>query len=320
MIDVGCSIGVAVLTPDVASKEDLLARADLAVHLAKRAGRNRVHLFRPEDRGNIEAMSADIGWVRRIRRAIAEDRFVLALQPVVRCRDRVVHAYEVLVRLQDEHGELVQPGGFLPSAERFGLMADIDRWVVRRALRILASQRSGQTCPRYAVNLSAQSVGDPTLLRFITHMLEETGVDPACVIFEITETVAITSMACAKALLEGLRALGCGTALDDFGVGYSSFAYLKDLPVDQVKIDGSFVRGLEHDRLKQAMVRAMNEVAHALGKETVAECVETEAALTMLREIGVDYAQGFLVGRPGRAREGVVPLAVVPGGGPGTAP
>ena len=295
-IHVGCSIGVAVLGPDVGSREDLLARADVAVQLAKRAGRNRVHLFRPEDRGDIESMSADIGWVRRIRQAIEEERFVLARQPIVHCADRAVCGHEVLVRMLDEKGATVLPGGFLPSAERFGLMGDIDRWVVEHALGQMAAGTPGSGT--VSINLSAQSVGDPAMLDFITAALERSGMEPRRVCFEITETVAITSMVRAQALLAGLRRLGCATALDDFGVGYSSFAYLKDLPVDRVKIDASFVRGLEGDRLKRAMVRAMNEVAHALGKETVAEGVETEGELAVLRAIGVDCAQGYLFGRP----------------------
>ena len=295
-IHVGCSIGVAVLGPDVHSREDLLARADVAVQLAKRAGRNRVHLFRPEDHGDIESMSADIGWVRRIRRAIAEDRFVLALQPIVCCGTRTVCGHEALVRLLDERGTAVLPGGFLPAAERFGLMGEIDRWVIERALAQLAAGAAGGGT--LSINLSAQSVGDPGMLDFITRAVHETGVDPRRLCFEITETVAITSMERARELLGGLRRLGCRSALDDFGVGYSSFAYLKDLPVDRVKIDGSFVHGIEGDRLKHAMVRAMNDVAHALGKQTVAERVETEGELAVLREIGVDCAQGYLFGRP----------------------
>ncbi len=295
-IHVGCSIGVAVAGPDVGSREDLLARADVAVQLAKRAGRNRVHLFRPEDHGDIESMSADIGWVRRIRRAIAEDRFVLALQPIVCCGTRAVCGHEVLVRMLDERGTAVLPGGFLPAAERFGLMGDIDRWVVEHALaQLVAGAAGGGTL---SINLSAQSVGDPGMLDFITRAVRGTGVDPRRLCFEITETAAITSMERARELLDGLRRLGCRSALDDFGVGYSSFAYLKDLPVDRVKIDGSFVHGIEGDRLKHAMVRAMNDVAHALGKQTVAERVETEGELAVLREIGVDCAQGYLFGRP----------------------
>lgn len=297
-IDVGCTIGVAMFTPDVKNKEELLARADVACHIAKRAGRNAVHVYRSDDKENMTSMHADMGWARRIKQAIETDRFVLACQPIVYTDTLIVSSYEVLLRLRGERDELVMPAGFLPSAERFGLMLEIDRWVIEHAVASLASLRKNTPLLRYSVNLSAKAVCDAGLLSFIKELLVRHSVEPDAITFEITENVAIGNLSTAVQFMEQLRALGCLTALDDFGVGYSSFAYLKDLPVDYVKIDGSFVKNIETNALHRAMVKSMNEVTHAVGKKTVAEFVENEPSLVLLREIGVDCAQGYHIGKP----------------------
>lgn len=297
-IDMGCSIGVAPVTPRTGSAEEVLSRADIACHLAKRGGRNRIHVFRVEDEANVASMSMDMGWSRRIKDAIAHDRFVLARQPIVDARNGEVATYEVLIRMRDEHGGLIMPGGFLSSAERFGLAADIDRWVISRAIDQLAVQRRAEPGLRYSINLSGQTLTDHSICDMITEKLRTTQLDPAALTFEVTETVAISDMTRAEGLLSALQALGCRTALDDFGSGMSSFAYLRDLPVDYLKIDGRFVKNLPNSPVDQAMVRAMNDVAHALDKKTVAEFVEDEETLRILAAIGVDYAQGYHVGRP----------------------
>ncbi len=297
-IDVGCTIGVAMFTPDVHNKEDLLARADIACHIAKRAGRNAVHVYQPDDKENMTSMHADMGWARRIKQAIENDRFVLACQPIAYTSTLIVSSYEVLLRLRDEKGEFVMPAGFLPSAERFGLMLDIDRWVIEQAIASLSALRKNNPLLRYSVNLSAKAVCDATILGVIKELLVRYNVEPSAITFEITENVAIGNMGLAVQFMEQLRALGCFIALDDFGVGYSSFAYLKDLPVDYVKIDGSFVKNIETNALHRAMVKSMNEVAHAVGKKTVAEFVESEGCLVMLRDIGVDCVQGYHIGKP----------------------
>jgi EAL domain-containing protein (putative c-di-GMP-specific phosphodiesterase class I) len=198
----------------------------------------------------------------------------------------------------DENGGLIMPGGFLPTAERFGLSLDIDRWVITNAIETLAEQRA--TLPElcYTINLSAQTLNTPAICDLIQDKLRTTGLDPAALIFEVTETAAIADLNAAAALLARLRALGCRTALDDFGSGMSSFAYLKELPVDIVKIDGRFVKHIATSAVDKAMVRAMNDIAHALGKETIAEFVEDEAAFQILIELGVDYGQGYHLGRP----------------------
>ena len=296
LIDVGCSIGIALLAPGVESKEELMSRADIACHSAKRSGRNCVHLYRPDDRQSVEDMSTDMGWARTIKQAIEQDRFDFALQPIVDVRTGAVMKREALLRMLDAEGKIIMPSGFVPPAERFGLISDIDRWVVEHAIDLL--RRRGVRDEHFSINLSAKSIGDPNILIHAMRALEESGVEPTQLTFEITETVAIADLTAAIDLMHQLRDIGCRTALDDFGAGYSSFAYLKDLPVDYVKIDGSFVRNIHEDPVHLAMVKSMNEIAHAMGKKTVAEFVTNGRVLAKLAEIGVDYAQGFHLGAP----------------------
>lgn len=297
-LDIACSIGVARIDADTKSAAEVLSQADVACHLAKRAGRNRVHVFQKNDEANLDSMSADMGWSRRIREAVKQNRFALACQPIIDVKSGAIDSYEVLIRMIDENGELVMPGGFLPSAERFGLAADIDKWVIAHAIATLAEQRKQAPRLRYALNLSGQSLTDQSVIDLIVEQLKRSALEPEALVFEVTETVAIADMAVAEGFLARLQEIGCETALDDFGTGFSSFAYLKDLPVNTVKIDGRFVKNLAASPVDQAMVKAMNEIAHALGKRTVAEFVENEASLALLREYGVDYAQGYHLGRP----------------------
>lgn len=297
-VDIGCSIGVAAIEADATSAEEALSHADLACHLAKRNGRNQVYAYRPSDAENFTAMSIDMGMSRRIRDAIERDRFALACQPIVDTRTREVEAYEVLIRLLDESDQIIMPSGFLPAAERFGLATDIDRWVIANAIEALARQHRDAPTLRYSINLSGQTLNHPQVCDLVQEKLRETGLDPAALIFEVTETVAIADIVVAQAFLSRLRQLGCSTALDDFGSGMSSFAYLRDLPVDFVKIDGRFVRNLAGSEVDQAMVKAMSDIVHALGKRTIAEFVEDEASFRLLAEFGVDYGQGYHLGRP----------------------
>lgn len=297
-ITIGCSIGAAMIEPTVKSSAEIMSHADIACHIAKRSGRNQVHLFAPADSKDVATMSLDMGWSRRIREAIEQNRFVLACQPIVRTNDRAVTTYEVLIRMLDENGGLIMPGGFLPTAERFGLSLDIDRWVIVNAIDTLAEQRHTQTDLCYTINLSAQTLNTPTICDLVQERLQATGLDPSALVFEITETAAISDLSAASALLARLRALGCRTALDDFGSGMSSFAYLQELPVDIVKIDGRFVKHITSSAVDKAMVRAMNDIAHALGKQTIAEFVESEEAFQILIDLGVDFGQGYHLGRP----------------------
>lgn len=310
-VDIGCSIGAAMVTEQVQTAAQLMSHADIACHLAKRAGRNRVHVFRPVDAENVTAMSLDMGWSRRIRDAIENGRFALACQPIVDTRTHAIVSYEVLIRMLDEREGMIMPAGFLPPAERFGLAVDIDRWVIVHAIDTLAVQRRELTDLCYSINLSGQTLSDTTVCDLIQARIAATGLNPAALTFEVTETVAIADMAAAETFLARLQALGCRTALDDFGSGMSSFAYLRDLPVDSIKIDGRFVKNLALSTIDQAMVRAMNEIAHALGKQTVAEFVEDEASFRLLAAIGVDYAQGYHLGRP----DVVLPCQAIAGQG-----
>ena len=297
-ITIGCSIGAAMIEPTVQSSAEIMSHADLACHIAKRSGRNQVHLFAPADAKDVATMSLDMGWSRRIREAIEQNRFVLACQPIVSTNDRAVTTYEVLIRMLDENGGLIMPGGFLPTAERFGLSLDIDRWVIVNAIETLAEQRRTQMDLCYTINLSAQTLNTPMICDLVQECLQATGLDPSALVFEITETAAISDLSAASALLARLRALGCRTALDDFGSGMSSFAYLQELPVDIVKIDGRFVKHIASSAVDKAMVRAMNDIAHALGKQTIAEFVESEEAFQILVDLGVDFGQGYHLGRP----------------------
>ncbi|MDH5259595.1 MAG: GGDEF and EAL domain-containing protein, partial [Gammaproteobacteria bacterium] len=296
-VDVGCSIGVVIYDEHMKKKEELLSKADLACHLAKQSGRNRVHVYAPRDQQDINTMSSDMGWSRRIKLAIEHDEFFQFTQPIVDTKTGFTLSNEVFLRLKDSEKQLIMPSGFLPSAERFGLSVDLDRWVITRTFRLLSEQKSSHFSG-YSINLSAQMIDNEGALHFIQDQMCRFNINPMQIIFEVTESNAINQLDKAADFLQGLNTLGFKTALDDFGVGYSSFGYLKDLPVDYVKLDGSFVQNLGNDRVKAAIVKAMNEVAHALGKKTVAEFVEDATTLASLREIGVDYCQGYYTGKP----------------------
>jgi diguanylate cyclase (GGDEF)-like protein/PAS domain S-box-containing protein len=293
-IDTGCSIGVALYEDDIENKEGLLARADIACHMAKRNGRNQIHIFEHDDKSRIDTFYAEMGWTRRIRHALENDDFVFACQPMLSVRDGMIFSYELLLRMRDqETNEYIMPSGFLDSAERFGLMPEIDRWVIEHAFTWLNKQSpSTDNGLRYFINLSGKSIGDNSLLEFIKQATKTLKITPQRIAFEITEDVAIAELEKAKFFLRELRSLGFKTALDDFGVGYSSFSYLRELDVDYVKIDGSFINSMHSDKLNFALVKAINDICHILGKETIAEFVQNKRALKLLKEIGVDYAQG----------------------------
>jgi len=295
LVDVGCSIGIAMVEKGV-GKDELLARADLSCNAAKRAGRNRVHLYSDHDKKNLDSLADDMGWVRRIKNAVRNDKFVFVFQPIMHTATHESNRCEVLLRMVDENGEFIMPSGFIPPAERFSLMPEIDRWVVNHAIEYLGSKESANL--HLAINLSAASFDNDDIINFITEKISYTGIDPTRITFEITETIAMADLELTAGFLKKLRMLGCRTALDDFGVGYSSFAYLKDLPVDYVKIDGSFVWDIDTNELNKAIVKSMNDVAQAMGKLTVAEFVETESGMHMLELVGVDYLQGYYIGRP----------------------
>lgn len=256
--------------------------------------------------GLTDAFSSPAGlhrrpWLARLRRALEEDLFAVHYQPIVSLADGRPSHYEALVRLADEpDGGLVAPGRFLPAAERYGLIREIDRLVLARAAALLGARggRAREVGVRVAVNMSALSVTDPTMLAHISRCLDRHGVDPGRLVVEITETAAISDMDRARAFCEGVSALGCAVALDDFGAGFGSFQYLRHLPFDYLKIDGSFVRALGRSPRDRLVVQALVGLAQGMGVRTIAEYVADRATLELLRGYGVDYAQGFELGRP----------------------
>ncbi|MFZ5597360.1 MAG: bifunctional diguanylate cyclase/phosphodiesterase [Bacillota bacterium] len=272
----------------------LLSRADAAMYLAKEQGRNRVVVYHPED-DVMARLTETSHWMTKIKNALAEGRFVLHYQPLYRLSDSEIAHYEVLVRMLDEGGNLVYPGVFIPVAERYGLMSQVDRWVFIRVMDLLRERRN----IRLFVNLSGSSLADEALLSFIETQLRESGVDPSRLGFEITETAVVQDLAATERWVRRLKALGCRFALDDFGAGFNSFIYLHNLPVDQIKIDGYYIKTLENDPTRIALVQAMHSLALSLGMETVAEFVENEAILDIVKQTGITYGQGYYLKRPG---------------------
>jgi diguanylate cyclase (GGDEF)-like protein len=297
-LGITASVGIALYPEHGENAAELLSRADVAMYQAKEQGRNRVRTFSTDTDWQAE-IARRMDWQRRIHDALEHERFVLHAQPILDLSSHEVTQYELLLRAVDVDGELVLPGEFLDVAERSGLIREIDRWVVRRAICLIAAQARAGRRLEIEVNLSGQAFSDPTLRQAIQDEIATTGIDPQCLILEVTETAAITNLEEAQRFIRALRALGCRFALDDFGVGFSSFAHLKYLPVDYVKIDGSFIRDLPRSTTDQHLVRAIADIARALGKRTIAEFVNDEATVALLREFGVDFAQGFYIGRPG---------------------
>lgn len=293
------SIGVAV-SPDGAAvdPERLIREADIAMYEVKDSGRNDAGLY---DSSRPSEVTRGIDWHQRIRRALDRDGFTLHSQPLVSLRDDPLPHYELFLRLTHPDGRLVAPSAFMPVAERYNMVGEIDRWVVRRAIRLLARCEEGRA-PRLFVNLSGQSVGDMDLLSLIEEELALGRVDPDLLVFEVTETSAIADIDRAQRFTAALSLIGCHTALDDFGAGFASFYYLKHVPSDYVKIDGEFIRNLQDDPTSKLLVRALTDLSRGLGKQVVAEHVEDERALELLQGYGVDLVQGYLLGRPRPAR------------------
>ena len=297
--NVRCSIGIVMVTEENADIAELLSSADVACYSAKDMGRNRVHLYRHSD---VSLRHEEMKWVSRISSAVADDRLELFFQPIIGIaneRSKRADHYELLLRMRDEDGELVRPDLFIPSAERYNLMSTLDRWVIHEALSKLADRNpDGEARYSIAINLSGSSLSEDRFLEFVIEELERQQLPEGAICFEITETAAISNLSQVVHFMQALKKLGCKFSLDDFGSGLSSFSYLKNLPVDYLKIDGHFIRNVAEDRVDESMVRAIHQVGASMGIETIAERVENEAVLDKLGEIGIEYAQGFYIAKP----------------------
>ncbi|MCH4562279.1 EAL domain-containing protein [Halomonas sp. EGI 63088] len=289
------STGIALFPALGDNSTDLMANADVAMYKAKVDGIQRWHLLSPLENAKDE-LQERVYWVERVRKALKNDDFALMVQPIMRLEDRDVRHYEVLLRMRDPGGNLVSPGRFIPLAERSGQIVQIDRWVLHHSLQALRQlQERGISL---AVNLSGQSLHDDGLKQFLADELTTSGADPNYLILEITETAAVTDFSTARGVLQAMRDLGCRTALDDFGVGFSSFHYLGQLPVDYIKIDGSFIRSLPVSADSRVIVKAIADIASGFGKQAIAEFVDQEALIPILQSYGISYGQGFHLGRP----------------------
>ncbi|MHB1213949.1 MAG: EAL domain-containing protein [Thiobacillus sp.] len=290
------SLGIAYYPKHAADADDLVARADLAMYQAKDAGKNTWRVFRADSVADSE-MRSRLSWGERISSALDKRLFLLHFQGVYRTEDGTLSHLEALVRMTDEQnpGQLIMPAHFIQLAERNGRILDIDRWVIHEVLRRLAENPA---IPPIAVNLSGRSLSEPGLPQFIRDELRQSGINPRRLIVEITETAAVSDLLDAQRMIEALRQLGCSVCLDDFGVGFASFAYLKHLHVDTIKIDGIFIRDLPNDPDNQVFVKAMVSVALGLGKSVVAEYVEDGPTLALLRRFGVDLVQGYHLDQP----------------------
>jgi len=295
------SIGLVPLRQKLRTAREVLRAADVACYRAKELGRNRVYLYSSDDATLLQQLGR-MEWVQRLRKAQEENRFLLYAQSIMPLHaDEGGLHFEVLMRLRDPDGKIVPPGSFLPAAEIYGLMSEMDRWVVRQCFKLLAEQKKRPGAPKVhtcSINLSGVSLSDESLLGFILEQFEQFATDPRQVCFEITETSAIAHLPSAQRMIDRLRQIGCRFSLDDFGSGMSSFGYLRQLRVDYLKIDGSFVRDMVQDRASAAMVDAINRIGHVLGQRTIAEFVETPGHVQALRALGVDYAQGYAVAKP----------------------
>tara|TARA_B100000446_G_scaffold161534_1_gene161248 strand:+ start:207942 stop:210344 length:2403 start_codon:yes stop_codon:yes gene_type:complete len=295
---VGVSIGVTTITSATRNRTEALKQADSACYAAKNSGRNRVYVYQEQDQ-QLTAQKGEFKWVNEIKEALIEDRFELYAQPIVSTETEHLAMYEVLVRLRSKAGQLFPPGAFLSSAERYNLSDRIDKWVVSHVFEWLEQHYHSLPHLNYlAINLSGASIGDEGMLAYIRTKLSAASFNQEVIKFEITETAAIANLKQAHHFINSVLALGCQFSLDDFGSGLSSFAYLKNLPVQSIKIDGMFVKDMHVDPLDYEMVKSINDIGHVMGLETIAEFVESEEIWQKLKAIGVNYGQGYHLGKP----------------------
>ena len=296
---VGASIGLVAIRKDCCTLATILSRADSACYAAKDHGRNRIHIAKEDDHV-IRQRHEQMQWVGRIERALEEQQFQLYVQPIValEASDDARH-YEVLLRMNTPEGRPLLPMAFIPAAERYGKMVEVDRWVIEKLFAGFDDiRRASRRQIRFSINLSGISLNDETMAGFIRECFDRYRVPYEAITFEVTETAAIANIRSAREFIDHFHLLGCRFALDDFGCGLSSFSYLQNLPVDYLKIDGSFVVDIDTNEINRAMVGAINQIGHVMGIKTVCEFVENEQVIRTLRDIGVDFAQGYHIGRP----------------------
>jgi len=295
---VGVSMGLVAITETIPNLTELLKQADAACYMAKDKGRNRIHVYHAED-SEMAQRHGEMQWVTRLNHALEEDRFCLYAQAIVPLDSRTDKHYELLLRMIDKKGKVILPGAFLPTAERYNLIEKLDCWVIEHAFTLLAAHPAFlKQIDFCSINLSGQSLTKQDFLDFVISELDKSGIEGNKICFEITETAAISNLSTAIKFISTLKGLGCRFALDDFGSGLSSFAYLKNLPVDYLKIDGMFVRDIVDDPIDRAMVKSINEVGQVMGMQTIAEFVENDIIKGILNEIGVNYAQGYGIDKP----------------------
>jgi diguanylate cyclase (GGDEF)-like protein len=293
------SIGLVDITPESKSSNEILSNADMACFAAKSRGRNRVHIYTAED-GELVLRRDEMQWVSKIDSALNEQRFLLYQQPITPLVDSSGPKHvEILLRMQGPDGEIIAPGAFIPAAERYDLMQRLDRWVVNSIFTYLGKHSElGRDGQLHFINLSGTSLSDPGFFNYIRERMNILKVSPQSICFEVTETAAINNLNTTESFIQEIREMGCLFALDDFGTGLSSFSYLKSLSVDFLKIDGSFVKQIETDKMSRAIVDAINTIGHIAGLKTIAEFVERNETRKVLQEMGVDYAQGFAIRHP----------------------
>lgn len=291
------SIGIAIYPEHGTDDKELLSNADLAMYQAKSHGRGRWHLYSQSDETR-RHFENQMYWRNKINEALTNNTFELHYQPIVSLKDQSISHYEVLIRMRDDDGNIVLPTPFINVAEKAGIIHSIDHFVLEKAIQQIKQKNQLGQSIKLAVNLSAHAFSDDKLFELLKSLLDSSKISPQQLIFEITETAALSDLTGAAELINKIRSLGCCFALDDFGVGFSTFYYLKELPVDYVKIDGSFIQKLPSNRNDQILVKAITEIAKEFGKKIIAEFVEDCETMDLLKKYNVDYVQGFYVGIP----------------------
>jgi len=298
LLNISASVGMVTFPDQGKVPVELMAKADAAICAAKSSGRNRIHRYDESDMMR-ERMDNQMVWKGRLMESLAKDGLVLVFQPIVAVGSRKIHHYEVLVRMRGADGSLIAPGQFIPAAEQFGLIQQVDRHIVSKAIRHLADLPADLSDIGFSINLSGLSVGAPDMYELIEREVLESGVEAGRITFEITETAACEQINSAVDFIQKIRQLGCRVSLDDFGVGFSSFSYLKHLRADILKIDGSFIRDIHNNSADQLFVKALVDVARGMGMQTIAEFVENEQVYQRVGGLGVDFVQGYYLGKPG---------------------